>query len=180
MRYRRARITGGTYFFTVVTFKRSKSLTQPENVVILRRAFKHVMDNHPFAIDAMVVLPDHLHCIWTLPRGDDDFPMRWRLIKGYFTRNVDERYRHAPFESRTSKREQAVWQRRYWEHMIRDELDFIKHVEYIHYNPVRHGFVKAPKDWEYSSFHRYVKLGKYPLDWGAGEKIGFDEHVGRE
>jgi len=180
MYYRRARITGGTYFFTVVTFNRLEILTQPENVTLLRRAFKYVMENHPFTIDAMVVLPEHLHCMWTLPRGDDDFPTRWRLIKSYFTRNVNAKYRHVAFESRTRKQEQAIWQRRYWEHLIRDEEDFIRHVEYIHYNPVKHGLVDVPGNWAYSSLHRYVRQGKYPIDWGGGETFLFDERIGKE
>ena len=180
MRYRRARISGGIYFFTVVTFNRLKILTQPENVILLRRAFKYVMGNHPFAIDAMVVLPDHLHCVWTLPPGDDDFSTRWRLIKSYFTRGVDSKYRSVPFEARKRKKEQAVWQRRFWEHLIRDEKDYVRHAEYIHYNPVKHGLVNAPKDWEYSSFHRYVKQGQYSLDWGAGGENIFDKEIGKE
>lgn len=180
MPYRRARIPGGTYFFTVVTFKRSKILTQPKNIALLRQVIRLVMQNYPFKIDAMEVLPEHIHCIWTLPRGDEDFSARWRLIKSYFTRSVDPKYRSASFEARQRKKEQAVWQRRFWEHLIRDEKDFIHHVEYIHYNPVKHGLVESPKDWEYSSFHRYVKQGKYSLDWGAGEKVVFDENIGSE
>ncbi len=180
MRYRRARTKGGTYFFTVVTFKRSKILTQPENVKLLREAFKYVMENHPFKIDAFVLLPDHLHCMWTLPEGDRDFSKRWRLVKSYFTRRCDEKYKHTPYEPRKRKKEQAVWQRRFWEHLIRDDEDYLKHVEYIHYNPVKHGLVKAPKDWEYSSFHRYVRDGKYDQDWGAGRDMIFGEAVGKE
>jgi putative transposase len=138
------------------------------------------MINHPFTIDAFVVLPDHLHCIWTMPHGDKDFSTRWRLIKNYFTRRCDTRYKDLPSRSRKDKKEQAVWQRRFWEPLIRDEKDFISHVKYIHYNPVKHGLVTAPKDWEYSSFHRYVRDGLYDLEWGAGWDMSFDEKIGEE
>ena len=180
MRYRRARIKGGTYFFTLVTFKRVKIFSDPENVELLRQAMKYVMKNHPFSIDAMVVVPDHLHCIWTLPQGDEDFSTRWRLIKGYFTRNCDMQYRQQTSDARKKKKEQAVWQKRFWEHVIKDETDFVRHVEYIHYNPVKHGLAGAPKDWEYSSFHRYVATEQYSLDWGAGKTLDFGEGVGHE
>lgn len=180
MRYRRARTKGGTYFFTVITFSRGKIFAQPENVSLLRESFRYVMEKHFFKIDAFVLLPEHLHCIWTLPESDLDFSKRWRLIKSYFTRKCDGKYKHTPYTARIRKKEQAVWQRRFWEHLIRDERDFAKHVEYIHYNPVKHELVKAPKDWEYSSFHRYVREGKYNLKWGAGQDIKFDETVGKE
>ena len=180
MRYRRARIKGGSYFFTLVTFKRVKIFLDPANVELLRQAMRHVMKNHPFVIDAMVVLPDHLHCIWTLPREDADFSIRWRLIKSFFTRNCGVEYRQETSDVRQRKKEQAVWQRRYWEHTIKDEQDFIRHVEYIHYNPVKHGLVNAPGDWEYSSFHRYVRQGQYPENWGAGVVLDFGDGVGFE
>ncbi len=180
MQYRRARIKGGTYFFTVVTYKRRRILTEPGNVSLLRKAFRQVMDNHPFTIDAFVLLPDHLHCIWTMPEGDRDFSKRWRLTKSYFSRKCDATHKNIPSRSRRKKKELAVWQRRFWEHLIRNEQDFVKHIEYIHYNPVKHGLAKAPKDWEYSSFHRYVREGVYDLEWGGGENIMFDDAIGRE
>ncbi len=180
MRYRRARIYGGTYFFTVVTHQRRKILSEPENVSLLRLIFKEVMKNHPFTIDAIVLLPDHLHCIWTLPEGDRDFSTRWRLIKGVFSRKCDARYKSEVSAARKHKKEQAVWQRRFWEHLIRDERDFTNHVEYIHYNPVKHGLVNTPEKWPYSSFHRYVENGLYNLDWGAGDALKFAENVGWE
>ena len=180
MQYSRTRTKGGTYFFTVVTYKRKKILTQSDNVSLLREAFRHVMEKHSFAIDAFVLLPDHLHCIWTLPNGDRDFSTRWRLIKSYFSKKCDDRHKNTPPRSRQNKKEQAVWQRRFWEHLIRDERDFVRHVEYIHYNPVRHGLVNAPRDWEYSSFHRYVREGMYDLDWGAGRDITLDAAIGNE
>jgi putative transposase len=180
MQYRRARTKGGSYFFTVVTFKRERFFIKPENILLLRESFRYVMDKHFFKIDAFVLLPEHLHCIWTLPEGDCDFSKRWRLIKTYFTRKCDVKNKHKPHETRIRKQEQAVWQRRFWEHLIRDEKDFSNHADYIHYNPVKHGLVKAPKDWKYSSFHRYVREGKYDVNWGAMQKIKLDESVGKE
>jgi putative transposase len=180
MQYRRARIKGGIYFFTVVTHRRQGFLCVPENVSLLRDAFRYVLQRHPFKIDAFVLLTDHLHCIWTLPPDDDDFSTRWRLVKSTFTRKCNPIYRDSPSSSRRRKNEQAIWQRRFWEHRIRDEKDLIQHVEYIHYNPVKHGLVKTPKDWEYSSFHRHVREGIYEQDWGAGETISFANGVGAE
>jgi putative transposase len=113
-------------------------------------------------------MPDHLHCIWTLPPGDAHFATRWRLIKTWFTKHCDPALRTLPNPARVAKREQALWQHRYWEHLLRDETDFIRHVEYIHYNPVKHGHVAAAGDWPYSSFHRYVEAGLYSADWGRG------------
>ncbi|MBD2180032.1 transposase [Planktothrix sp. FACHB-1355] len=180
MEYRRAKIEGGTYFFTVVTHNRRKFLCQPDNISLLRNAFRYVMEHHPFKIDAIVVLPEHIHSILTLPDGDYNFSKRWRLIKNYFTRRCAVEYKTKISKSRQNKQEQAIWQRRFWEHQIRDEKDFTNHVEYIHYNPVKHGLVSAPKDWEYSSFHRYVRDGIYDLEWGAEEEILFDESIGNE
>ena len=180
MQYRRSKTKGATYFFTLVTHHRRKILCQPENVDLLREAFRYVMEKHPFKFDAIVILPDHLHCIWTLPEGDADFSTRWRLIKSYFSRKCDLKYQGKISASRQSKKEKTVWQRRFWEHQIRDEKDFRSHVDYIHYNPVRHGLVDAPKDRQYSSFHRYVKDGIYDESWGASQKIIFDDNVGME
>ncbi|MBD2194885.1 MULTISPECIES: REP-associated tyrosine transposase [Calothrix] len=180
MQYRRATIAGGTYFFTVVTDNRKKFLCIPSYVVLLRDAFRDVMKQHPFIIDACVVLPDHLHCIWTLPPEDSDFSTRWRLIKSYFSRKCDTLLAENLSSSKQKKQERAIWQRRFWEHLIKDEVDFKNHVEYIHYNPVKHGLVQAPKDWEYSSFHRAVRQGMYDVMWGAGEEIVFAADIGKE
>jgi putative transposase len=180
MKYRRARTEGGTYFFTLVTHRRRRFLSKPENFHRLWESIRYVMTRHPFKIDAFVILPDHLHCIWTLPQGDSDYSMRWRLIKSSFTRTCDKAIRGTVPTSRRRKGEQAVWQRRFWEHQIRDEKDLIEYVEYIHYNPVKHGLVEAPKDWHYSSFHRYVREGSYDLDWGVGGMITFEDGVGFE
>ncbi len=169
MRYRRAFIPGGSFFFTVVTEQRRPVLATAEAVGVLRQAFRTVRSKHPFKVDAMVVLPDHLHCIWTLPPNDADFATRWRLVKTWFTKHCDPALRAASGLAREVKREQALWQHRYWEHLLRDEADFVRHVEYIHYNPVKHGHTSTPLDWPYSSFRRYVEAGVFQADWGGGE-----------
>lgn len=167
MQYRRVFIPGGSFFFTLVTEKRNPIFAAAENIDTLRQAFRQVKQSSPFDIDGIVVMPDHLHCIWTLPSGDRDYPTRWRLIKTWFTKHCNAHLKTPPNQARKNKQEQAIWQHRYWEHTLRDETDFVRHIEYIHYNPVKHGYVSAPKDWQYSSFHRYVKAGIYPLNWGA-------------
>jgi putative transposase len=169
MRYRRAFVPGGSFFFTVVTATRRPLLASAEAAEVLRMAFRVVRAKRPFEVDAMVVLPDHLHCIWTLPPNDADFATRWRLIKTWFTKQCDPSLRSPPNRARMTKHEQALWQHRYWEHLLRDEEDFARHVEYIHYNPVKHGYAQAPMDWPYSSFRRFVEAGIYPADWGRGE-----------
>lgn len=180
MRYRRACVPGGSYFFTVVTHQRHKLFTSEAPVNLLRTAFRSVMRKHPFSIDAIVILPDHLHCIWTLPSGDADFARRWRLIKTAFTRQCSSEWRAKNLDSmRICGRQRPVWQHRYWEHLIRSEADFQAHVEYIHYNPVRHQYVRRPADWGWSSFGRYVQRGVFTNDWGATE-VSFSETVGRE
>jgi len=168
MNYRRNFVSGGSYFFTVVTARRQPIFANKHAVDILRDVFRVVRENHPFRIDAIVVLPDHLHCIWTLPPDEADFPMRWRLIKSRFTRLC------RPFLPGQAR----IWQSRYWEHTLRDEQDFIRHIEYIHYNPVKHGLVERPIEWSYSSFQRYVNAGIYPQYWGT-ETLDFDG-IGRE
>ncbi len=178
MQYRRAIAPGGTFFFTVVTDRRRPILASAEAVDALREAFRSVRRSRPFEIDAIVVMPDHLHCIWTLPPGDVDFSTRWRLVKTGFTKHCPDILRRAPDTARLTRGEQAVWQHRYWEHQIRDEADFARHVDYIHYNPVRHGLARAVLDWPYSSFGRYVEAGVYASDWGGGP-VGL-AGVGRE
>jgi putative transposase len=180
MQYRRSKTPGATYFFTVVTYQRQTIFDDAEMVDLLRDCFRVVKQRHPFVIEAIAVLREHLHCIWTLPDGDADFSMRWRLIKGEFSRRCGDEYKRQRGDSRVKKGEQAVWQRRFWEHQIRDEQDFAQHVDYIHFNPVSHGLVSAPKDWPYSSFRRYVRDGCYSLDWGADGKIQFPPEVGNE
>jgi len=172
--YRRAK-SGSTYFFTVVTYKRLPILCEDESRTTLEEAIRDVMKERPFEVKAWVLLPDHLHCIWELPEGDQDYSVRWALIKKGFTRRVKLRLKTPePNRSRIRRREATVWQRRFWEHQIRDEADYGAHCDYIHYNPVRHGLADSPKDWQYSTFHRYVKAGLYPEDWGGN---GLESHV---
>ena len=180
MQYRRAQSPGRTYFFTLVTHNRRPILREAVNIKLLRDSFRRVIRQHPFIIDAAVILPDHLHCIWTLPPEDADFSTRWRLIKSWFSRRCQVQYQGKVSASRKSKKEKAVWQRRFWEHLIRDEQDFINHVDYIHYNPAHHGLVLSPKDWLYFSFHRYVQRGVYDVDWGRVEIPRFNSSVGME
>jgi len=160
--YRRNRVEGGTYFFTVNLRDRRSDLLVVE-IGVLRDAVRATRALHPFHIDAWVVLPDHMHCLWTLPARDFDFPIRWRTIKARFSRSVPR-----PESRRISlvrKREAGIWQRRYWERTIRDDTDYAVHMDTIHFNPVKHGFVAHPADWPFSSFRRCAALGFYPLDW---------------
>jgi putative transposase len=162
--YRRNFIAGGSFFFTVNLAERRLSLLT-QHIDELRAAFRQTRRRHPFTIDAICVLPDHLHTVWTLPEADADFATRWRLIKSAFSRGLptDERIS----DSRAAKGERGIWQRRYWEHTIRDENDFARHIDYVHINPLKHGLVPRVRDWPYSSFHRMVKLGICPEDWGG-------------
>ncbi|MBV8652735.1 MAG: transposase [Alphaproteobacteria bacterium] len=162
--YRRNFIAGGTFFFTVNLEDRRLSLLT-EYIVELRAAVREIRIRHPFTIDAMVVLPDHLHAVWTLPDGETNFSLLWRQIKANFSRSlpVGERISN----SRAARGERGIWQRRYWEHTIRDENDFARHVDYVHINPLKHGLVSRVRDWPYSSFHRMVRLGVYPEDWAG-------------
>ena len=155
--YRRLRVAGGFYFFTVCLRDRRSDLLVG-NIALLRQAVKRVRAERPFTIDAWTVLPEHLHAVWTLPDGDDDFSGRWRAIKALFSRGV-------AFGPANDRGEHAVWQRRFWEHAIRDEQDFAAHVNYVHFNAVRHGLVRHAADWPYSTFHRAVRAGQYPADW---------------
>ncbi|GAC1370712.1 MAG: transposase [Aquirhabdus sp.] len=164
--YRRNKTAGASYFFTVNLWNRSTSLLI-DHIDVLREAHQYVMRRHPFQLEAMVVLPDHLHALWTLPFDDDNYPMRWRLFKSYFSRNISNLDYEQISKSRQSKSERGIWQRRYWEHLILDEKDFEQHITYIHFNPVKHGHVTNVKDWPYSTFHRYVQEGKSPLNWGS-------------
>ena len=156
----------------MVTCDRLKIFTEDNVVNVLRQAFRTVLVIHPFKIEAAVILPEHLHMIWRLPECDADYPTRWRLIKSFFTSHWAGAGDMPIPGSRQIKGERAVWQRRYWEHVIRDGEDLKRHVEYIHYNPVKHGWVRAPKEWQYSSFHTFVKEGLYSPDWGSG--VGFE------
>jgi putative transposase len=167
--YKRARIAGGCYFFTLNLAERHDNDLLVRHIADLREALRQARLDHPFSIDAIVVLPDHLHCLWQLPPGDNDFSTRWRLIKARFSRCID----HGEYvsESRWRKGERGIWQRRYWEHVIRDERDYRHHMDYIHYNPVKHGHVQSVKDWPHSSFHRWVERGAYPIEWAATPEV---------
>jgi putative transposase len=168
--YRRSWVPGGTYFFTVVTWNRRPILTHAESRELLRTAWREVNQRLPFTTLAICLLPDHLHCVWSLPEGDANYAMRWREIKRLFSRQYIRRFeledkRNA---SRVKRNEAAIWQRRFWEHTLRDEADLQRHVDYIHYNPVKHGLVKNVADWPWSSFSRYVRSGFYESSWGQG------------
>jgi len=162
--YLRDRTPGGCYFFTVNLADRKRS-TLIEHIDALRDAFRRTLADHPVQVDAIVVLPDHLHCLWKLPPGDTDFPRRWRLIKARFAAQVADDV--LPNASRRRRGERGVWQRRYWEHLIRDDADHARHLDYIHFNPVKHGHAASARDWPYSSFHRWVARGVYTEDWGS-------------
>jgi len=179
--YRRHFVPGGKYFFTLVTYDRRPWLCHEKARRALRDAITCVRTSFPFAIDAWVLLPDHVHCILTLPAGDADFPERWRRIKAMVSRRCgDWAGEPAPDSSRARRKERLLWQRRFWEHAIRDDNDFAAHVDYIHYNPVKHGWCSTPADWRYSTFHRYVAAGLYPMDWAAGRVPVFPESIGGE
>lgn len=170
--YRRASTTNATYFFTVVTYRRQTFLCDEPVRQALRSAIEKVRAQYPFKIDAWILLPDHIHTIWTLPENDANFSLRWQLIKRYVTRECGELLSRPEWRSasKIKHHESTLWQRRFWEHQIRDEHDYQTHMDYCHYNPVKHGLVKRVQDWEYSSFHQHVKLGQYPIDW-AGEGV---------
>lgn len=179
--YRRFHIKGGTYFFTVVSYHRYHIFSSPVARDLLHQAFKTTQTKLPFTLDAISLLPDHIHCIWTLAEGDCDNASRWRRIKGLFsqTYRVKVGAGHPSDESRIRRGELAIWQRRFWEHVIEDEKDLENHIHYIHFNAVKHGYVKRVSDWRWSSFHRYVDMGYYDNDWGGinedyfkGKKFG--------
>ena len=163
MQYRRHYHQGASYFFTINLADRSGDLLI-KHVDVLRYAFKTVKQRYPFYIDAIVILPDHLHMVWTMPDNDADFSKRIKLIKYYFSYQIAKTERIS--NSRRRKGERGIWQRRFWEHCIRNEADYRIHIDYIHMNPVRHGYVERVQDWRYSSFHRFVADGLLPVDWG--------------
>ncbi len=173
VRYRRNFVSGGTYFFTVtLTDRRSSVLV--DQIGALRAAFRVARRERPFAIDAIVILPDHLHAIFTLPTGDADFSGRWRRIKGHFSRHM---ITAGVPTTRHSNGDYALWQRRFWEHTIRDEDDFARHVGYIHFNPVKHGLVSRVHEWPHSSFHLYVRQGLLAVDWAGDSSSDYGERL---
>ena len=156
--YRRIRISGGRYFFTVnLADRRARLLI--DYIDLLHHAFQKVQNRHPFIMLAHVILPDHLHCIWRLPPSDNDYSTRWRIIKTEFSLTLPP----------AAKPIRGVWQRRFWEHAIRDEDDFRRHADYIHYNPVKHGHAESALQWPHSSFRRYVRDEIYPPNWGVAD-----------
>jgi putative transposase len=164
--YRRAKTKGNAFFFTVVIADRLSNLLV-EEINRLRQAYRTVQVRRPFETIAVCILPDHIHAIWMLPEGDADFSSRWSLIKSGFSRGLAAQPRS---KSKILKREKGIWQRRYWEHAIRDDADLERHVDYIHFNPVKHGHVTRAVDWPHSSFHRYVERGLLSADWGGDIK----------
>jgi putative transposase len=162
--YRRANVPGGTYFFTVNLLERRRRLLV-EHIDDLRAAFRATRAVRPFDVIAIVILPDHLHCLWQLPPGDSDNANRWAQIKGGFSRRLPPVERRNA--QRVRRRERGIWQRRYWEHLIRDDNDLRRHADYIHFNPVKHGHVSRVVDWPHSSFRQWAADGAYGLDWGA-------------
>ena len=152
MQYRRSRAKGAAFFFTVVTHGRRRFLCDEASIALIREAFQQVINRHPFTVEAFVLLPDHLHGAC---KGDQ---LAARPVPG----------------------KQAIWQHRFWEHQIRDENDFVNHVEYIHFNPVKHGLAISPAAWPHSTFHRFVKQEIYLGDWGAEKEIDFEQDVGNE
>ncbi|MFT5082419.1 MAG: putative transposase [Lentisphaeria bacterium] len=169
MRYRRSYVEGGTYFFTVNLLERHKSLLV-DYIEALREAVRWVKVRRPFDIDAWVVLPDHMHAVWTLPEGDADYSSRWREVKKRFAKVIPKT--EGLSAARKAKGERGVWQRRFWEHTVRDEKDYQYHVDYVHLNPMKHGLVNRVHDWPYSSFHRAVQAGVYDKNWcGDGRAL---------
>ena len=163
--YRRAWQPGGTYFFTVALLLRQGNDLLTQHVDLLRECVRSVRERHPFKIHAWVVLPDHLHCVIELPPGDADFATRWRLIKMGFSKALP--HGEARSAVRARRGERGIWQRRFWEHLIRDEADFRAHMDYVHINPMKHGLVEHVADWPYSTFHGLVAQGVYARDWGG-------------
>ena len=167
--YRRILIPGGTYFFTVVTHGRRPILTGDLGRACLRSAIVRERAKRPFEILAMVLLPDHIHAVWTLPEGDADYSSRWARIKENFTREFSAKANlldGSRSESRLRHREANVWQRRFWERTVRDEDDLKRCVDYLHWNPVKHGLVDRVGEYPWSSYHKFLLSGEYEADWG--------------
>lgn len=163
--YRRTWMPGGTYFFTVNLLERRGNDLLVRRVDVLREAVRATKRDHPFRIHGWVVLPDHMHCIFELPPGDADFALRWQVIKRRFSLALPRmEYRS---DIRLRRRERGIWQRRYWEHLLRNEDDYRRHMDYLHYNPVKHGWVRRVSEWPHSTFHRCVREGVYPEDWAS-------------
>jgi putative transposase len=158
--YRRIYQAGSSFFFTVVTHNRYPVFKNKPEIQLLTESMAKIKRKYPFKMRSFVILPDHIHCIWEMPEEDCDFSLRWLCIKSLFSRKHQ------------NKKIKNIWQKRFWEHLIRDDYDFEKHMDYIHYNPVKHGYVEKPLDWEYGSFRYYVKQGFYHPKWGDSGEPG--------
>ncbi len=171
--YRRSWVPGGTFFFTLVTFNRRPIFSSEANCQLFTRVWNDVQSRHPFESIAACVLPDHIHAIWKLPEDDADYPMRWKEIKRLFTQEYNRNNLKGMVRSQSQQiqGEATIWHRRYWEHTIRDQDDLNAHIDYVHINPLKHGLVNMVKEWPWSSFHRYVRMGIYPTDWGGKAEI---------
>jgi len=165
--FRRNRVSGGTYFFTIAIAERHKDLLV-KHIALLRNAIHLEKKRAPFVIIAMSILPDHLHAVWRLPVGDTNYSERWRRIKATFSKMLKRN--ETVSKSRFEKGERGIWQRRFWEHTIRDDADLQRHMDYVHFNLVKHRYVKKAADWQHSTFHAYVDRGVYPVDWGSAEE----------
>lgn len=176
--YHRVHIKGSTIFITMVSYNRTPIFLNSAARTILHDAWKYTSKKFPFNTNAICLLPDHIHALITLPENDDDYPLRIKEIKRFFTRVYLSRFRevHQRTPSHYDKQESTIWQRRYWEHTIRDEQDYQNHFDYIHYNPVKHGLVNNVSAWEWSSFHQYVDQGVYDPDWGIGFETPNDQN----
>ena len=163
-----------------MTYRRQRLLCDENVRKALRSGIQDVQITHPFTIDGWVLLPDHLHCIWTLPLDDANFSIRWAMIKRYVTKQCgpDLQRNDLMNKSKHKRNESTLWQRRFWEHQIRDERDYKTHMDYIHYNPVKHGIVDNVMDWPYSTFHRYVREGVYDKNWGRNGIGTIDDEFG--
>lgn len=169
--YKRYYTSNAYYFFTVVTYKRQPIFQDINAIQLLKESIQTIKQKYPFTIEAIVILPDHIHCVWKMNEKDVYYSKRWQFIKMYFSKQYkkEDQSTITPTSSRFFKREKTIWQRRFWEHRIRNEKDLYQHFDYIHYNPVKHGYVNNPKDWEWSTFHKFVENGWYDSEWGMCE-----------
>jgi putative transposase len=176
--YRRVKLKGATYFFTLVVYQRQHIFSSPKPISLLTESIDRIKTYHPFNIEAYCILPDHIHFIWSLAEDDNNYSMRIAQIKRRFSKQFAEIFDLPKdiSESRQKRKELTIWQRRFWEHWIRDENDLNRHIDYIHYNPVKHGLVSSVQDWKYSSFHEFVEMGYYNLEWGEDTQIDQEKY----
>jgi putative transposase len=170
--YRRIRVPGGCYFFTVNLLERKSNTLLVDHIDLFRDAVRQTRKQHPFHIDAWVVLPEHMHCVWTLPLGDEDYSNRWWVIKQRFSRALPNTEHRS--STRIKRNERGIWQRRFWAHWITHEQDYAAHVDYCHWNPMKHGLVQRLADWPYSSFHRFVQVGVLDEHWAGTSDLNQD------